>query len=206
MLRLSNISRQTLAPHRETKLPVVTKVSDLLDDVYAMYRPRLQSAKIEVERDYQIAGEVTIYPSELRQVFTNLMTNAIDAIGQNGQLTLSIEQGPANEVVVKVRDTGCGISPENLKVIFEPFFSTKGDQGTGIGLWVIKGIVDKLGGHIDVETSTTGDTGTCFSIYLPANHRGRDRGGRREPNCRRQSLPTKLRGPARSPCGSGRRG
>ena len=84
--RLSNISRQTLAPHRETKLPVVTKVSELLDDVCAMYRPRLQAAKIEVERDYQIAGEVTIYPSELRQVFTNLMTNAIDAIGQNGKL------------------------------------------------------------------------------------------------------------------------
>ncbi len=172
VLRLSNISRQTLAPHRETKLPVVTKVSDLLDDVYAMYRPRLQAAKIEVERDYQIAGEVTIYPSELRQVFTNLITNAIDAIGQKGRLTLSIEQGPEKEVVIKVRDSGCGIPQENLKVIFEPFFSTKGDQGTGIGLWVIKGIVDKLGGHIDVQTSTTGQTGTCFSIYLPENHRG----------------------------------
>ena len=59
-------------------------------------------------------------------------------------------------MVVKVCDTGCGIPQENLKVIFEPFFSTKGDQGTGIGLWVIKGIVDKLGGRIEVETSTTG--------------------------------------------------
>ena len=169
--RLANISRQTLAPHRETKLPVVTKVSELLDDVCAMYRPRLQAARIEVERNYQIAGEVTIYPSELRQVFTNLMTNAIDAIGQKGKLTLSIEPGPANEIVVKVCDTGCGIPEENLKVIFEPFFSTKGDQGTGIGLWVIKGIVDKLSGHIEVTTSTTGNTGTCFSIYLPATHR-----------------------------------
>jgi PAS domain S-box-containing protein len=172
VLRLSNISRQTLAPLRETKLPVVTKLSDLLDDVCAMYRPRLQAAKIEVERDYQIAGEVTIYPSELRQVFTNLMTNAIDAIGQKGKLTLSIGQGPANEIVVKIRDTGCGIPQENLKVIFEPFFSTKGDQGTGIGLWVIKGIVDKLSGRIEVETTTTGQTGTCFSIFLPATHRG----------------------------------
>lgn len=170
--RLSNISRQTLAPLRETKLPVVTKLSDLLDDVCAMYRPRLQEGHIEVERDYQIAGEVTIYPSELRQVFTNLMTNAIDAIGQKGKVTLSIQTGPANEIVVKIRDSGCGIPAENLKVIFEPFFSTKGDQGTGIGLWVIKGIVDKLSGHIEVGTSTTGNTGTCFSIYLPATHRG----------------------------------
>jgi signal transduction histidine kinase len=172
VLRLSNISRQTLAPHRETKLPVVTKVSDLLDDVYAMYRPRLQAAKIEVERDYKISGEVTIYPSELRQVFTNLITNAIDAIGQKGHLRLAIEQGPTNEVVVKIRDNGCGIPAENIKAIFEPFFSTKGEEGTGIGLWVIKGIVDKLGGHIEVQTSTTGETGTCFSIYLPENHRG----------------------------------
>jgi len=166
--RLANISRQTLAPHRETKFPVVTKLSELLDDVCAVYRPRLQAAKIQVERKYDIAGEVTIYPSELRQVFTNLFTNAIDAIGQQGRISLAIEKAPDNQVVVRVGDTGCGIPQENLQTIFEPFFSTKGEQGTGIGLWVIKGIVDKLGGKIEVTTSTTGETGTSFSIFLPA--------------------------------------
>ena len=131
----------------------------------------MQAGKIELVRNYAIAGEVTIYPSELRQVFTNLITNAIDAIGQKGRLSIAIEEAPDHQVVVKVRDTGCGIPQENLKVIFEPFFSTKGEQGTGIGLWVIKGIVDKLGGKVQVESSTTGETGTCFSIFLPANHR-----------------------------------
>ena len=63
----------------------------------------------------------------------------------------------------------CGIPQANLQNIFEPFFTTKGDQGTGIGLWVIKGIVDKLSGRIEVESSTTGETGTCFSIFLPAS-------------------------------------
>jgi protein-histidine pros-kinase len=175
--RLANLSRQTLSPHRETKLPVVTKLSELLDDICAMYRPRLQAAKIELERNYEIAGEVTIYPSELRQVFTNLITNAIDAIGQNGRLILSIEEVAPGRVVVKVCDTGCGIPPENLNAIFEPFFSTKGEQGTGIGLWVIKGIMEKVGGKIDVESSTTGNTGTCFSIFLPANrHEATDAG------------------------------
>jgi len=169
--RLSNISRQTLTPHRETKLPVVTKLSELLDDVCAMYRPRLQTAKIEVERNFQITGEVTIFPSELRQVFTNLFTNAIDAIGQRGRISLTIEEAEGNQIVVKVRDTGCGIPQANLQNIFEPFFTTKGDQGTGIGLWVIKGIVDKLAGRIEVESSTTGETGTCFSIFLPASKR-----------------------------------
>jgi len=168
--RLSNLSRQTLAPHRETKLPVVTKLSDLLDDVCAMYRPRLQAAKIELEKHYDIEGEVTIFPGELRQVFTNLITNAIDAIGHKGRLSLSIERAPDHEVVVRVRDTGSGIPPENLKLIFEPFFSTKGEQGTGIGLWVIKGIVDKLGGRIEVETRTVGETGTTFSIFLPSTN------------------------------------
>jgi len=166
--RLANLSRQTLAPHRETKLPLVTKLSDLLDDVCAMYRPRLQAAKIELEKRYEIEGEVTIYPSELRQVFTNLITNAIDAIGQKGRLSLVIERAADHQVAVRVRDTGSGIPKENLKLIFEPFFSTKGEQGTGIGLWVIKGIVDKLGGRIEVETSTAGETGTTFSIFLPA--------------------------------------
>jgi signal transduction histidine kinase len=165
--RLSNISRQTLAPHRDTKFPVVTKLSELLDDVCAMYRPRLQAAKIDVEKHFEIAGEVTIYPSELRQVFTNLITNAIDAIGQKGHLSLAIERADDTQIVVKVRDSGCGIPPENLQSIFEPFFTTKGEQGTGIGLWVIKGIVDKLGGKIEVQSSTTGETGTCFSIFLP---------------------------------------
>ncbi len=166
--RLANISRQTLAPHRETKLPVVTRLSELLDDICAMYKPRLQASKIQLERDYQISGEVTIYPSELRQVFTNLITNAIDAIGQNGLLKLSIEPAEDGQIVVKVRDTGCGIPQENLQVIFEPFFSTKGDSGTGIGLWIIKGILEKVGAKIDVETSTSGPTGTTFSIYLPS--------------------------------------
>ncbi len=168
--RLSNLSRQTLAPHRETKLPVVTKISDLLDDVCAMYRPRLQAARIELEKRYETEGEVTIYPSELRQVFTNLITNAIDAIGQKGRLSLVIQPAAEHQVVVRVRDSGCGIPAENLEVIFQPFFSTKGEQGTGIGLWVIKGIVEKLHGRVEVESSTEGETGTTFSIFLPSTN------------------------------------
>jgi signal transduction histidine kinase len=70
--------------------------------------------------------------------------------------------------VVIVRDTGCGIPVEHLETIYEPFFTTKGEKGTGIGLWVVKGIVERLGGRILVETSTTGQTGTCFRITLPS--------------------------------------
>jgi signal transduction histidine kinase len=69
-----------------------------------------------------------------------------------------------------IADTGCGIPTENLDTIFEPFFTTKGEKGTGIGLWVTKSIVDKVGGRIEVVSSTTGKTGTCFSIILPATN------------------------------------
>jgi signal transduction histidine kinase len=143
-------------------------LSELLDDVVAMFQRRLESAQIEVRRDYQDAGEVSVYPSELRQVFTNLITNAIDAIGQGGEIRVSIEKSPEAEVIVRISDSGCGIPPENLNNIFEPFFTTKGEKGTGIGLWVIKGILAKAGGKIEVLSSTTGQTGTCFSICLPA--------------------------------------
>jgi PAS domain S-box-containing protein len=166
--RLGNISRQTLAPLREAKFPVVTKVSELLDDALTMFHRKLESAQIEVRREYQTEGDVTIYPSELRQVFVNLVTNAVDAMGRRGELSLSIEKLPNDEVAVRITDTGCGISAKDLDRIFEPFFTTKGDKGTGIGLWVTKSIVDKVGGRIEVVSSTTGTKGTCFSIFLPA--------------------------------------
>jgi signal transduction histidine kinase len=166
--RLATITRQTLAPHREAKLPVITKLSELLDDVVAVFRLRLESARIKVRREYQADGEVSIYPSEFRQVFTNLIANAIDAMECDGELRLSIEKLSEAEVVVRISDTGCGIPPENLNAVFEPFFTTKGEKGTGIGLWVIKGIVEKAGGKIEVVSSTTDKTGTCLTILLPA--------------------------------------
>ena len=170
VLRLTTITRQTLAPHREAKHPAITKLSELLDDVVAIFHPRLESANIEVRRKYENDGEVSIHPSEFRQVFTNLIANAIDAMGDNGGLELSIGRSSDAEVVARIEDSGCGIPPENLNAIFEPFFTTKGEKGTGIGLWVIKGIVEKAGGRIEVKSSTTGTKGTCFSIFLPASN------------------------------------
>lgn len=168
--RLATITRQTLAPHRKAKLPVITKLSELLDDVVTVFHRRLESASIKVCRDYQTDGEVSIYPSEFRQVFTNLIANAVDAIEYGGELRLSIEKLPNEEIVVRIADTGCGIPAENLASIFEPFFTTKGERGTGIGLWVTKSILEKVGGRIEVVSSTTGKKGTCFSIFLPATN------------------------------------
>ena len=109
-------------------------------------------------------GEVTIHASELRQVFNNLISNAIDATDRNGSIELTVQGRDPQEVVVMVRDTGCGIPVEHLETIYRPFFTTKGEKGTGIGLWVVKGIVERLGGRILVETSTTGQTGIASRL------------------------------------------
>jgi PAS domain S-box-containing protein len=177
--RLANLSRETLAPHRETKFPVVTKVSELLDLVLATLRPRLESARIEIRRQFQAEGEVTIFPGELRQVFTNLISNAIDAMDKQGELSLSIKMMPDREVAVMVADTGCGIPTENLDTIFEPFFTTKGEKGTGIGLWVTNSestllAASPIGFHCD---SVHGCFTSGFSAKAAAIM-ARDRGSR----------------------------
>ncbi len=185
--RLINISRHTLAPHRETRLPIATRVSELLDDILTMFRPKLDAAQIKVHRNYRTEAEVNVFPSELRQVFTNLIANALDAMDHSpqhadtgragdpsqGELTLTVEKTKEDEIAVRIADTGHGIAAENLDSIFQPFFTTKGEEGTGIGLWVISGIVEKVGGRIEVSSSTTGKRGTCFSIYLPARRKER---------------------------------
>lgn len=165
--QLVTITRQTLAPHREPKLPVVTKLPTLLDEVIALFDSKLKRAKISVHREYQVDREVLVSPGDMRQVFTNMISNAIDAMPSGGELRLMIGRSPNSEIVVRIGDTGCGIPPENVVKLFQAFFTTKGERGTGIGLWVSKGIIEKMGGRIDVASSTTGVTGTCFNIYLP---------------------------------------
>jgi protein-histidine pros-kinase len=166
--RLSKLTKQTLAPHRETNLPVAIKMTTVLDDVCSLFQGKLQVAKIEVRRKYQSEGEVTIHASDLRQVFNNLISNAIDAMDKGGILELSVEDHTHDEVRVMVRDSGCGIPNAQIDHIFEPFFSTKGEQGTGIGLWVVKSIVARIGGSISVESSAADHTGTCFTLLIPS--------------------------------------
>jgi two-component system NtrC family sensor kinase len=104
-------------------------------------------------------------PYPLRQVLINLLTNAIHATGAGGKITLSIEE-MAEEIMLTVADTGQGIPKENMEKIFEPFFSTKAPgEGTGLGLFVSRGIVEKLGGTIRVESKL--GQGSRFIIRLP---------------------------------------
>ena len=165
--RITTITRQTLAPHREARSPVATNITELLDDVCSIFQQRIESAGIEVVQDYRYEGRVLVYPGEMRQVFTNLIANAIDAMPKGGQLRLQIRPRLSG-VEISIVDNGCGIDREYLDKIFQPFFTTKGEKGTGVGLWVTKRIIEQLGGTIDASSAAeAGQSVTKFRITLP---------------------------------------
>jgi signal transduction histidine kinase len=112
------------------------------------------------------------YPYQLRQVLINLLTNAIHATDSGGKITIILESA-GDEKVLTVRDTGEGIPQENLERIFEPFFTTKPpDKGTGLGLFVTRGIIEKLGGEVNVESRI--GKGSSFYVRLPKNDKQQD--------------------------------
>ncbi len=178
--RLADIVQQTMAPHRESGKPMVTRVAELLDADCESFAGKLKAANIELVRVYERDAAVEVYPGELRQVFTNLISNAIDAMTvasefQGGQLRLEV-YSEGQMVKMRVADTGPGIPAERLSEIFEPFYTTKGEKGLGIGLWISRKIVEKFGGTIEVTSSTGQDIpGTCFTVTLPAAARREQR-------------------------------
>ena len=174
--RVVHITRQTLGFYREAAHPGEVRLAQVVEDALAIYERKIESYGISVEKRFDSAGVVSGFPGELRQVVSNLLSNALDALPQSGSLKIHVynsrewkgEQRPG--VRVLVADNGAGIAERNLRRIFEPFFTTKGEKGTGLGLWVISGIVRKHGGHIRVRSSARqGRSGTCFAVFFPAN-------------------------------------
>jgi signal transduction histidine kinase len=163
-----------LAFHRQSKTPIDINLSEVLDNVVELYAAKIEQSGIILRKQYETAATVKGFPAELRQVFANLLGNAIEAIGQHGEIRLhtftSREWTNSGRYGVRVviADNGVGISPQNRRRLFEPFVTTKGERGTGLGLWVSSGIVQKHEGSIRVHSSTrSGQSGTCFSVFLP---------------------------------------
>ncbi len=169
--RLRTIARQTLAPHRQS-LPVVVHASELLDATCQSFSHKLEESGIQVVRNYKTDASVRVSAGELRQVLTNLISNAIDAMPGGGSLFLELENSSAG-VLIRVGDTGQGIPSEMIPQVFKPFFTTKGEKGLGVGLWVSRSIVEKLGGSIELSSSTDSENhGTWFSVTLPTASSG----------------------------------
>jgi signal transduction histidine kinase len=172
--RLANIARETLAPHRSSGERVRIKATELVDASLESFRRQIEQANVEIERHYDTTAMIEVVPGELRQVFTNLISNAIDAMPEGGSLSLKVF-AEGQDVKLIFSDTGSGIKAEKLKEIFEPFVSTKGEKGLGIGLWISQNIVEKLGGTIHVRSTTAKvGHGTHFTICLPATESARN--------------------------------
>jgi PAS domain S-box-containing protein len=174
LLRISHITKQTLSFYRESSQPVAVSIPVLLDDILELQARQLQINGIVVDRRYGSDEIVHGFPVELKQVFLNLIANAIQAMPKGGCLRIHIQQAyraatQTAGVRVSIVDTGSGIRPEDAKRLFEPFFTTKSTKGTGLGLWICKGIVEKYEGSIDFRsTSLPGRNVTCFSVFIPA--------------------------------------
>src|SRR5216684_3026573 len=172
--RVAHLTTSMLGFYRNSTSPVDVKISEVLDRVLKFYGPAIRSGKIIVERRYDSEDVIRGFPAEITQVFSNLVGNALEALTPEGTLELHVlaSRDWANPtrrgVRVFIADNGPGISRENRRRIFEPFFTTKGEKGTGLGLWVASGIVDKHGGWIRVRSSTQpGRSGTCFAVFFP---------------------------------------
>jgi signal transduction histidine kinase len=170
LARVVHITKQTLGFYREISSPVMSSVPQLFEEVLAAYDARIEQGHISVHKDFSDVDPLAAFPSELRQVFSNLVLNAIEASSANIQIRVRQAHDGLERsgIRVTVADDGCGIPSENMSRIFEPFFSTKDSKGTGLGLWVSQGIVQKHQGILRVRSRVDEQHhGTCCTLFLP---------------------------------------
>jgi len=173
LARVAEITRQTLRFYREPSHPVNTEVAAVLRSVLVLYNSRLAAANVEVRLEID-APKATVLasPGELRQVIANIIGNAIDAMRHGGHLRLRVSEesrfGDGPRARLTIADTGSGIPTTLLPTIFEPFVTTKGETGTGLGLWVTGEIIRRNHWNIHVRSRCVpGSSGTVFSITMP---------------------------------------
>jgi PAS domain S-box-containing protein len=170
--RVSEITQQTLRFYRQSTFPASTNIAELLDSVITLHLGRIQTLQVDLQRDYDRSFQLFCFAGELRQLFANLIGNALDAMTPDGGRLIvrahASQQNGTAGIRISVGDTGCGITQDAHRHIFEPFFTTKEATGTGLGLWVSEQIIRKHHGSVRVRSRATGSTGTVFSIFFPA--------------------------------------
>jgi len=174
LTRVTQLTQQMLTFQREAANPVPVKIGEILDNVAALYERKINLAGIKLEQQVDFDGHILALPGELRQVFANLVGNAIEAVApRHGTVTIRAyasqdwqRERPGLRVVVA--DDGPGIPADVRHRIFEPFFTTKGESGTGLGLWITSDILRKYNATMRLRTRThPPNSGTCFSVFFP---------------------------------------
>ena len=172
--RVSHIARQALGFYRESSAPTVVSLAVVLDSALDLLSNKIRNKRITIKTQCDDNIQVRAVPGELRQVLSNLLSNSLDALDEHGIILLRVSSAgilPNHRpgIRITVADNGKGIEPAALPRIFEAFFTTKEEVGTGLGLWVSKELIEKHGGSIRARSATKGPRrGTVFSIILPA--------------------------------------
>jgi PAS domain S-box len=176
LARVSQITTHTLQFHRQSSNRTDLNVTTLFESVIALYRARLRNSNIEPRMSARTADTLQCHEGELRQIVLNIVGNAADAMKNGGVLQLRCSnsrnwRNGENGVRILIADTGTGMDKATLSRIFEPFFSTKGIGGTGLGLWVTKDLVQRNNGFMTVRSSERPrHSGTVFSLFFPHPH------------------------------------
>jgi PAS domain S-box-containing protein len=166
--RISNLAKRSLTFFRDTGKPAEFDLAMVLDGVLELNNPLFAQKNISIRQNY--AQQLLVFGSsaEMRQVFSNLIRNAIDAIGIGGEIEVRVRAARSGHWRISVVDNGHGIPVDARRKLFEPFLTTKGNTGNGLGLWISRGIVEKHGGQIRARSAViAGRSWTVFSVVLP---------------------------------------
>jgi signal transduction histidine kinase len=171
--RVAVITNQTLRFHRQSSSPADVTCSQLFENVLNMYEGKLRNARITVEKRKRATQSVRIYEGDIRQVMNNIIGNAVDAMPRGGRLTIRSRTSthwPTGRagLTLTIADTGIGMPPDVAARVFEAFYTTKGINGSGLGLWISRDIVDRHKGALRVRTSQNpAHRGTVVTLFLP---------------------------------------
>jgi PAS domain S-box-containing protein len=171
--RVATITRQTLRLSRTSTEYEDCELAELIRGALDLFEDKFKLANIECEVELSSDAKIECVPGELQQILANLFNNAIDAMPDRGRLRIRLSSGKdwRNEdhrvIRLSISDSGIGIPNEILTRIYEPFFTTKNGLGTGLGMWIVRELVDKLGGTLQVRSKTGQSSGTTVSIVLP---------------------------------------
>lgn len=185
LTRAAHVTTQTLQFHRHTTMPAMADLAEVMDSAVALFATRFRAAEVEITCDYDTQTLLYCCGDELRQVFANLLSNALDAMRHGGRVRVRVRDAHARDETrrpglrVTIADTGSGIPKHVMARVYEPFLSTKEATGTGLGLWVTENIVRKHGGTIQLRSRSREDapdgvaTGTVFRLFFPLDGRPR---------------------------------
>jgi signal transduction histidine kinase len=179
VMRVSKIAQAAMKQGQRHETAAETDVAELLTSVLELHKPKLDRHKVSASTKNDGDSRAVVRPEQIRQVFSNLLLNAIDAMPQGGQIRAKISKTKESSgqgrscLRITIADTGVGIPPDILARICEPFFTTKGSAGNGMGLSIVQEIVAQHQGTMKIRSSTrSGKSGSVFSIFIPTPSRG----------------------------------